>query len=87
MHPRERTSPLLAVIAALTAVIALAAIVATWALWRTASATDERACIEAASAKYPPVGVSAFVTRDRRDTGPIKLSYVVERQRAVNACD
>lgn len=70
----------------LTLVIAIASIVAAIALWRTAGATGERACIEAANAKYPPVGVSAFVTRDRRDTGPIKLSYVRERQRAVDAC-
>lgn len=81
MDALQRLVPLL------TLVIAIAAIVAAIALWRTAGATDERACIEAASAKYPPVGVSAFVTRDRRDTGPIKLSYVRERQRAVDACD
>ena len=68
-------------------VIAVSAAVIAYALLKTAGATDERACIEAANAKYPPVGVSAFVTRDRRDTGPIKLSYVTERQRAVNACD
>jgi parvulin-like peptidyl-prolyl isomerase len=77
----QRLMPLLAL------VIAIASIVAAWALWQTADATDERACIEAANAKYPPVGVSAFVSRDRRDTGPIKLSYVTERLRAVNACD
>ncbi len=81
MDALQRLVPLLML------VIAISAIVAAIALWRTAGATDERACIEAASAKYPPVGVSAFVTRDRRDTGPIKLSYVNERQRAVDACD
>ena len=71
----------------LTFVIAIASIVAAIALWKTAGATDERACIEAAQAKYPAVGVSAFVTRDRRDTGPIKLSYVTDRQKAVDDCD
>ncbi len=71
----------------LTLVIAISAIVAAIALWRTADATGERACIEAANAKYPPVGVSAFVTRDRRDPGPIKLSFVAERQREVKRCD
>ncbi|HEX8646758.1 MAG TPA: hypothetical protein VF715_07635 [Thermoleophilaceae bacterium] len=81
MDALQRLMPLLAL------VIAIASIVAAWALWQTADATDERACIEAANAKYPPVGVSAFVSRDRRDTGPIKLSYVTERLRAVNACD
>jgi type IV pilus biogenesis protein CpaD/CtpE len=77
----------------LVLVIALSSLIAAIALWRDANQTgalaDEtakRACIEAANAKYPPVGVSAFVTRDRRDTGPIKLSYVRERARAVDAC-
>ena len=68
-------------------VIAIASVVAAVALWKGAGATDDRACIEAAEAKYPAVGVSAFVTRDRRDTGPIKLSFAAERQKAVDACD
>ena len=80
MDALQRLVPLL------TLVIAIASVVVAVALWRTAGATDERACIEAANAKFPPVGVSAFVTRDRADTGPIKLSYVRERQRAVEAC-
>ena len=70
-----------------TLVIAIASIVIAIALWRNADATNERACIEAASAKFPAVGVSAFVTRDRRETGPIKLSFVTDRQRAVDRCD
>lgn len=81
MEGLQRLVPLLVL------VIAIASIVAAIALWKTAKATDERACIEAAQAKYPGVGVSAFVTRDRRDTGPIKLSFVAERQKAVDACD
>ena len=81
MDALQRLVPLL------TLVIALASIIAAVALWKTAGATDERACIEAAQARYPGVGVSAFVTRDRRDTGPIKLSFVAERQKAVAACD
>ena len=80
MDALQRLMPLL------TLVIAVATIVAAIALWRTSNGTYERACIEAANAKNPPVGVSAFVTRDRRDTGPIKLSFVNERQRAVDAC-
>ena len=71
----------------LTLVIALASVAIAVALWKGAKATDERACIEAAAAKYPAVGVSAFVTSSRRDTGPIKLSFEKERQRAVDACD
>lgn len=77
----------LTLVVALTAVIALASVIGAVALWRTANETGQRACIEAANAKYPPVGVSAFVTRDRRDTGPIKLSYVRERAREVDRCD
>lgn len=87
MDALQRLVPLL------TLVIALAAIVAAIGLWRSAGssgrsadAAERRACIEAANAKFPPVGVSAFVTRDRRDTGPIKLSYVRERAKAVDAC-
>ena len=71
----------------LVLVIAIASVVAAVALWKTAGATDDRACIEAAQARYPATGVSAFVTRDRRDTGPIKLSFAAERQKAVDACD
>ncbi len=71
----------------LVLVIAIASVVAAVALWKTAGATDDPACVEAAEARYPAVGVSAFVTRDRRDTGPIKLSFVAERQKAVDACD
>jgi hypothetical protein len=81
MEGLQRLVPLL------TLVIAVASVVVAIALWKTAGATDERACVEAAQAKYPAIGVSAFVTRDRRDTGPIKLSFVTERQKAVDACD
>jgi cytochrome oxidase assembly protein ShyY1 len=56
-------------------------------LWQLANETEKRACIEAAQARYPAVGVSAFVTRNRADSGPIKLSFERERQRAVAACD
>jgi hypothetical protein len=81
MNALQRFVPLL------TLVIAIAAVVAAVALWRTAGEADQRNCVEAAQAKYPPVGVSAFVTASRRDTGPIKLSFVRERQTAVDACN
>lgn len=42
-----------------------------------------RSCIAAAEARYPAVPVSAFTTQD---TGPVKVSFVEERQRAVDAC-
>jgi hypothetical protein len=42
-----------------------------------------RSCIAAAEARYPAVAVSAFTTRQ---TGPVKVSFVRERQRAVDDC-
>lgn len=42
-----------------------------------------RSCIAAAEARYPAVPVSAFTTED---TGPLKVSFVEERQEAVDAC-
>jgi hypothetical protein len=42
-----------------------------------------RSCVAAAEAKYPAVAVSAFTTRN---TGPVKVSFVRERQRAVDDC-
>ncbi len=42
-----------------------------------------RSCLTAAEAKYPAVAVSAFNTRS---TGPVKVSFVEERQRAVDDC-
>jgi hypothetical protein len=82
------------VVPVFTLIIALAAVAIAFALLRSAGetgdlaeATEKRACIEAAAAKYPAVGVSAFVTASRRDTGPIKLSFEKERRRAVDACN
>ena len=68
-------------------VACLAAVVAAVALCRLASETGERACIERANARFPAVPVSAFVTKDRTATGPLKLSYIEERQKAVAGCD
>lgn len=71
----------------LMAVIAVVGVVVAVALWRIAGETGERACIEAAQAKYPAVSVSAFVTRSRAASGPLKLSFEKERQREVAKCD
>jgi cytochrome oxidase assembly protein ShyY1 len=81
MEGLQRLAPLLML------VLAIAGVVVAVALWRLAGETSERACIEAAEAKYPAAPVSAFVTRDRSATGPLKLSFVRERTRAVDACD
>jgi hypothetical protein len=51
-------------------------------LWLAAEA-HYRGCVEAAQARYPAVPVSAFTTRT---TGPLKLSFVAEREAAVEGC-
>ena len=68
-------------------VATLAMLVAAVGLWRLASETGERACVERAQARFPAVPVSAFVTRDKTATGPLKVSYIEERQKAVSDCD
>ena len=75
-----------------TPVIALVACVAlvvgAIGVWRLASETGERACVERAEARYPTVAVSAYgAPRTRPGSGPLKLSFVAERQRAVADCD
>ena len=82
MQARDR-DPLMTV---LTALLALMVLFAAIGLWRLGSETGERACIEAAQARYPAVAVSAF-ERNRSATGPLKVSFVTERTRAVAACD
>jgi hypothetical protein len=84
MQRSERLAP---VLTALTAALFLVGLIIAIGVWRLAGETSERACIEAAQARYPAVSVSAFVTRDRSASGPLKLSFVRERQRAVAECD
>ena len=87
MQALERLMP---VLTTLLVIIALIAAIGIWKLAGSSSdeaeAAEKRACIEAAEARYPAVSVSAFVTRDRSASGPLKLSFVRERQRAVAAC-
>ena len=89
MQSRDRDPVKTLLTAALLVVVLFAAI----GIWKLAGATSDeadaaerRACIEEAEARYPAVSVSAFVTRDRSASGPLKLSFVRERQRAVAAC-
>jgi hypothetical protein len=42
-----------------------------------------RNCIARAEAEFPAVPVSSF---NQRDTGPLKVSYVGERARALERC-
>jgi hypothetical protein len=80
MEGLQRLAPVL------TLVLVIVGVIIAVALWRLAGETGERACIEAAEAKYPAAPVSAF-QRNRSATGPLKLSFVRERTRAVDACD
>ena len=67
-------------------IAAAAAVLAAFSVLWFASETHYRACIERTQAEYPAVAVSAFVTRDRGATGPLKVSFVRERTRALNDC-
>lgn len=60
-----------------------AAVVASASIFWIATETHYGQCVAAQSAKYPPVGVSAFNTRA---TGPLKVAYDAERRKAVNSC-
>lgn len=64
------------------ATIATAAIVALSVLWM-ASESHYRSCVAKVNSKYPAVAVSAF---NGRQTGPLKVSFTLERQRAVGDC-
>lgn len=64
-------------------VMVAAIVVALAALW-SASESHYRSCVLTAQARYPAVSVSALTTRD---TGPLKLSFVSERQKAVKDCN
>jgi len=52
------------------------------ALW-LAGESHYRSCVSAASARYPSTPVSAFTGKD---TGPLKVAFVNERQKAVDGC-
>lgn len=68
-------------IAAIAAALALALV--TVSVVVLALESRYRSCVTAAEARYPAVPVSAFNTRS---TGPVKVSFVAERQRAVDDC-
>jgi len=66
-------------VAVLLTCAALLALSAILALGRVA----EQTCLAKAQAKYPAVPVSAF---SGRQTGPVKVSFIEERQEAVDDC-
>ena len=51
-----------------------------------AGSLNYSSCVQAAESKYPAVPVSAFVGEDAGDVGPLKVSFVRERTRAVDDC-
>jgi hypothetical protein len=59
-----------------------AVVVAVAVLWG-AMESHYRSCVTAAQARFPAVPVSALSTRG---TGPLKLSFVREREQAVERC-
>jgi len=67
------------------AVVVIAAVIAV-SLLLIAHQMSRQNCIRTAEARYPTVPVSAFVGGTRRDVGPLKVSFAVERARAVAGC-
>ncbi len=78
--PAQASSPATLTVAILGLVVGAFLAVA---LWRAGSGLKEQACIAEVEARYPAVPVSAFNTRT---TGALKVSFVTERQRALNDC-
>ena len=66
--------------------IVAASVVAVLSLLWIGGSQNYSSCVEAAEAKYPAIPVSAFVTEDPGEVGPLKVSYVNERAAAVDDC-
>ena len=64
-------------------VAAIALAVGAFALLWSASEAHFRGCVEEASARYPPIAVSAF---SGEQTGPLKVAYDEERAKALDSC-
>ena len=63
--------------------VAAIALIAISLLW-IASEMHYRSCVTKAEAQYPAVPVSAFARQNT--TGPVKVSFVNERTKAVADC-
>ena len=64
------------------AIVAAVTIVVLSVFW-IAAESHYRSCIAKANAKFPAVAVSAF---NGKATGPLRVSFVTERQKAVDDC-
>jgi hypothetical protein len=67
----------------LVGLVVLAIGLASVAFWEMGNGVARQACISDALARYPAVPVSAY---NGSVTGPLKLSFVVERQQALIKC-
>jgi hypothetical protein len=61
----------------------IAAAIVVIALFWGAMESHYRSCVDSAEARFPAVPVSALTGEE---TGPLKLSFVTERQAAVDGC-
>ncbi|MEI6446996.1 MAG: hypothetical protein WCO96_03830 [Actinomycetes bacterium] len=59
-------------------------LVSTVALWRTGSGLAKQACVDQVLARYPAVPVSAYTSPN---STALKLSFVGERQKALDSCN
>ena len=80
----ETTNSSTALATATRIVVIAAAVISSVALWQLGSAAGRQACIADAVGRFPAVPVSAF---SGAQTGPLKLSFLNERQKAVAACN
>jgi hypothetical protein len=64
------------------AAIAAAVVFAICMIWM-AGESHYKSCVAGVNSKFPAVAVSAF---NGRTTGPLKVSFTVERQKAVGDC-
>ena len=80
----ETTNSSAALGTAMRLVVIAAAVISSVALWHLGSAAGRQACIADAVGRYPAVPVSAF---SGAQTGPLKLSFLNELQKAVAACN
>ena len=61
----------------------IALLVIAISLFWMASEQHYRACVDRAQAQYPAVAVSSLISQQ---TGPLKVSFVRERARALDGC-
>jgi hypothetical protein len=76
----RRWGPVAGLVGVVSVVLSAAALV-----WM-ASEAHYRSCVDRASAAFPAVPVSAYVGTDKTAVGPLKVSFVRERAKALDDC-